>query len=103
MTNKIDRPQPGVKVALKFEQPWEITGDLADCWQLGVLGDNGCVVLEIPVELGGVTHQSVVVEPRYGSGNFTNLDHGQPIVVNQKIETTDRSIFLIGSIRQVRA
>lgn len=103
MKDKFDRPQPGVKVALKFEQPWDVTGDLADCWQVGVLGDNGCVVLEIPVELGGGSHQSVVVEPRYGGGNFANLDHGQPIVVNQRIEASDRSIFLIGSIRQVRA
>lgn len=103
MTDNLERQQSCVRVALKLEQPWDITGDLADCWLAGTLGDNGQVILEMPIELEGCKHVSVIVQPRYGSDNFAHLSHGQPIVVDQKIETPDGDLFLIGSIRQPRA
>lgn len=100
MINELERLPSCKKVALKFEQPWEITGDLADCWRSGTLDDNGCVILDMPVELEGSGHQSVSVQPRYEE-SLARLDHGLPIIVNQKIETSDGNLCLIGSIRQV--
>jgi len=103
MTGEHDLRRPGVKVALKFEQPWDVTGDLADNWQSGILADNGRVFLDMPIELEGCAFSSVIVAPRYERTDFADLNHGQPIVVNQKIETSDGDLCLIGSIRQPRA
>ena len=103
MSDKIERLPSCRKVALKFEQPWEITGDLADSWRFGSLTEDGRVILDVPVELEGCNHHSVAVQPRYGGENLANLDHVQLIIVNQKIETSDGELFLIGAIRQAGA
>lgn len=99
MRDKIGSLESGKKVVLKFEQPWDITDDLAGCWWLGTLGDGGRVILDRPLELEGGDHHSVVVEPRYGGEDLASLDHGLPVIVNQKIETSKGELFLIGSIR----
>lgn len=100
MTEELELRQTPVKIALKFEQPWDVTGDLADCWLMGTLGDGGRVTLELPVAIDGGQHVSVFVRPRYCGESFSNLEHGQPIIVDQKIETPDGDLLLIGSIRQ---
>jgi len=102
MLPRIERPLSCEKVALKFDQPWDITGNIAERWWLGTLNENGRVILDMPVELEGGDHHSVVVQPRYAGENLANLEHSPQIIVNQKIETAGGELFLIGSIRQAR-
>ena len=101
--DKLERLQSRMKVALTFDQPWDITDDLGGRWLLGTLNDDGRVNLDVPVEIDSGDHQAVLVEPRYVGDNLANLDHCLQIVVNEKIETSDGELFLIGSIRQARA